>query len=120
MCFVIHEKHPDKKIAKRDITCYKDVLSHRNKQFVKSAVKEFAYRFNRLYRTRLDRERIKVFGELAPLNKGFHSTSNKKRNGLWWASDFSVRCIIPKGSEYYYNPEEMEYISNQIIIKEII
>ena len=113
MCFSIHPDHPDKKIAKRDITCYKILQNISGELF--STVQYFRYKLHKLYKTKIDKP--KYWG----INHGFHSYSNKKcllENCI--ISTKNVKCIIPKGSEYYYNPFYTEYVSNQIIIKEII
>ena len=59
------------------------------------------------------------------IEEEYHSYSNKN-----WAKEMRmkekpfqnlhmvVECTIPKGSEYYYNPDDHEYVSNQIIINE--
>lgn len=57
------------------------------------------------------------------INEGFHSyiKLDTAENDLLYAAlypftDVIVKCIVPKGSEYYINSEEM--VSNQIIITE--
>ena len=115
MCFSIHPDHPDKKIAKRDITCYKILQNISGELF--SRLRGFEYKLNKLYKTKIDEP------QLGEINRGFHSNSNKhflKRQRSCIISSKNVKCIIPKGSEYYYDPIWREYVSNQIIIKEII
>ena len=124
MCFYIHEKHQYKKIAKRDITCYKAINLTNKDNIFRSVFQNFKYIMGGIYKTYLSEP--KRIGYSIPdldvefeINNGFHSYSNKKAVEHDNYPPY-VRCIIPKGSEYYYNPEKMEYVSNQIIIKEII
>ena len=55
---------------------------------------------------------------LDQINKGLHSYTTyskaQKENFLQGAE--IVRCIIPKGAKYYYNPDYKEYVSNYLII----
>lgn len=53
------------------------------------------------------------------IDEGYHSFESKVK-AEWEANSYSnkpciVKCIIPKGSEYYHN-EYGEYVSDQIII----
>jgi len=48
------------------------------------------------------------------ISKGFHAYTNFERD-----KDINVKCIIPKGSEYFEDATGL-IVSNQIIIKEII
>lgn len=122
MCFLVDPKHSHKQIAKRDIVCYK-VLS----ESYTSPYYSQKYEINKIYKHYIGRAFNTGF-EDAVIEEGFHSCSTKK-----YAISFRrrliinpqckfiiVRCIIPQGSEYYYNSEEKEYVSNQIIIKEQI
>jgi hypothetical protein len=113
MCFIIHPDHPDKKIAKRDIACYKFFKNRSGELF--STPRRFKYELHKLYKTK-----IIVKLQCWKIEHGFHSHSNKKCFLEYINSgNERVKCIIPKGSEYYYNPFYKEYVSNQIIIKEI-
>lgn len=48
------------------------------------------------------------------ISKGFHAYTNFERD-----KDSNVKCIIPKGSEYFEDATGL-IVSNRIIIKEII
>jgi len=112
MCFIISDEHPEVKIAKRDITCYKEVIKHRLSQYVKSDVMYFVYKLGKIYKR-------KMIVDNDNIDTGFHSYSNKCAINRFRDDIIFVKCIIPKGSEYYYNPSWCEYVSNRIIIKEI-
>ncbi len=57
---------------------------------------------------------LKCFGQ------GFHSFNAKfLTNDICFGNQIVVKCIIPKGSEYYKNPLGM-FVSNKIIIKKIL
>jgi len=112
MCFIIDEKHPDKKIATKSIMCYKVLKMVDNK--LRSPYQNFSYKLGRKYTSRLGKE-------CGYINKGLHSFSSKEaalyERDDWYASKYIIFiCKIPKGSEYYYNPTNQEYVSNQLII----
>ena len=112
---MISDKHPEVKIAKRDITCYKEVIKHRLSKYITSLFKDFVYKIGIEYK-----QKMIVTGRW--IDVGFHSYSNKavlSKDNRFGYEIFFVKCIIPKGSEYYYNSYWCEYVSNQIIIKEI-
>lgn len=114
MCFIIDPKHPEKKIAKRDITCYKVLNS-----LATSIYQLKPYELGVLYKQKMEDPIKKGLGD-AKINIGFHSYSNIKRANLivLLIGNYVYKTIIPKGSEYYYNSMRNEYVSNQIIIKE--
>ena len=122
MCFIIDEKRPYKLTAKRDITCYK-VL---NKDYT-SIVKYFQYEPGKIHKGCIGKPEESSKGSIKTIDIGFHSFSNKRTARLtirdYLRNKFYrviVKCIIPKGSEYYYNSNFKEYVSNKIIIKGIL
>ena len=113
MCFFIHENHKEKKIANRDITCYKYLYNS-----FRSPYKGKLYRLNKLYRSSICI--TMTICKTPIITRGLHSYSCKRfaiKNGY---GEILVKGIIPKGSKYYYNPDRHEYVSNQIILQEII
>ena len=131
MCFYIDSKYPNKQIAKRDITCYKVLWND-----YKSAFHFKLYKLNKLYKVRI--EKPYFWHDTYLIDQGFHSYSSLKQaikervynvklvNYCSYSNRFTlqkfviVKCMIPKDSEYYYNSERREYVSNQIVIKERI
>ena len=124
MCFHIHPEHKEEKTAIEDIVCYKHSDKRiRNFLFRKifiSDFQKFRYRFNKLYK--LDKKIVVRYSmvrcgcqydKTGAIHEGFHSYAK-----LPEFPPRLVKCIIPKGSQYYYNPfGSGEYVSNQIIIK---
>lgn len=111
MCFIIDPKYPEKKIAKRDITCYKNLNSDMTSPF-----QGMQYKLGVLYKQPIG---AIIYDDV--IREGFHSYSNKRKAIRMPDRDWSLyKCIIPKGSEYYYDSGYREYVSNQIIIKEKI
>lgn len=117
MCFIIHKDYPSVQIAERDITCFK-VLTHfkengdtespfrfetyfkkgGSSKYIIKKVKEFTYRFNSGFNDKI--------------YKGLHSYSDletAKLNADWYEEIHE--SIIPKGTPYYYNPDDQEYVS---------
>ena len=118
MCFNIHSEHPRRKIAKKDIVCYKRlnqtcIRQERKIILTPPCYTYFKYVANKLYTTGLG-----IDQEGREINEGFHSyfTLGMAREDVSW-EEYVYRCIIPKGACYFYNPDDKEYVSNQIIIK---
>ena len=103
------------KVAEKNIICYKRVNTHKA-GYVTSFLISFPYKFGKLY-TENNWESTKndvISAGVAIF--GFHSY--KKNEPVRKSIKQTVRCIIPKGSEYYEN--KSEYISNSIIVKSVI
>ena len=123
MCFNVSRKHPDSLITQEDIICYKssDTTKRRYKTF-SSDYRRFDYKLGKVYRLMTSLEPTRKvelypeprFAESQVINQGFHSYIKIPTQYL---NDRLVECIIPKGSTYYINPDENEYVSDQIIIK---
>lgn len=113
MCFLIHHKHQDPKIAKRNVVCYKYLTPNWS-----SMHQHFKYERGVVYETELV-VNIYITGTI---HEGFHSYSKRKkfRHILTGSLFKQYKCVIPKGSTYYYNPEYEEYVSNQIIVKKCV
>ena len=126
MCFIIREKQR-LKIAKKDITCYKVVKLKGINQYkgvLKSYVKNFKYDLNTLY-PKIDNFEISIhyYNTLkysknrGVINEGYHSFSNYNK-AIGWLNPFVdsivIKCIIPKGSKYFYDPIGEECVSDQI------
>ncbi len=134
MCFYIRNTEEARTlwVAKEDIVCYKTMVNY-NSKVATSRYKNFIYILGRVYKQKLEKipkvtkEGLYIFpvvnGVWRTVSLGFHSYSTcqeaRRNTGMW--NTFSVyRCIIPKGSEFYYDRERKEYISNQIkIVKKL-
>lgn len=113
MCFFIHKNHKEKKIANRDITCYKYLYNS-----FRSPYQGRLYKLNKLYKSSIT---VNIDLYMIPIiTKGLHSYSCKRFAIGHGYGEILVKGIIPKGSKYYFNPDGHEYVSNQIILKEII
>ncbi len=117
MCLLTNNLH--KYIAEKDIVCYKIVYLQGKK--IISFWFDFPYELNRKYTTQVLQPIPVPNGDIR-IEKGFHSYRNlyTAKRDVWFSlmeSLVIVKCIVPKGSEYYINNKEM--VSNQIIIVEI-
>lgn len=120
MCFYISKKHPNKKIATKNITCYKIL----NGNFT-SYYHGLPYKAHLLVTSKIGKPKKYWPSIYEQIEKGLHSYSsvssciNKRWGVYFYAKDLIiVKCIIPAGSEYYYNEQREEYVSNQIIMVE--
>ncbi len=134
MCFQIHKRHLGEKTASRDITCYKKLaiefysLPMTNKPITISKellpIIKFRTPFRdvpvALHKSPLKTAIIKVVPspfvfEENRIENGLHSYSSiKKAMSATYKREVIVKCTIPKGSKYYYNPYSQEYVSNQL------
>lgn len=112
MCFIVHFKHREPKIAERDIICYK-VLAYKDSfNSYRSPFTDTEYTINELKEV--------IMGEPSHGNieEGLHSYASIKKAGILakrrWKSRSVFKAIIPKGSTYYYNPYHQEYVSSQL------
>ena len=110
-----------KYIAEKDIICYKTVKIQ-GTQLI-SYWCNFKYELNKKYKIQA-LQPISVGNGDIRICEGFHSyikldtAENDLLYGILYpVVEVVVKCIVPKGSEYYINSEEM--VSNQIIIVEI-
>lgn len=130
MCFYIHPKYPEPLVAKRDIVCYKHGTVHQQTEgkfvFWPFFMTSFRYRQNVVKKLSCeDQEEWPCitadlqFGNLM-VSIGFHSYSNKKNlpktRGKY--GYHAVKCIIPKGARYLYNPDDKEYVSTELMVVE--
>lgn len=121
MCFQVYDKHPVKHIAEEHITVYKilDKLLSEIFRCPVSLIQGFKYKLHKLYTLPEELEVLKSkYNERLPINrttysiyKGFHSYAQMPRAENPY---LIAECIIPKGSVYYQNGNEI--VSNQIIV----
>lgn len=123
-------------VAQEDIVCYK-ILD----KDMTSPYQGFQYKFNTKYKVNIRQPRTKdkdgnmmfklhkIFNDdliILSLSKGFHSYTSlqmaKRRlnRHVNVVNVVIVRCVIPKGSEFYQDSVDNEYVSNQIIAKTIL
>ena len=133
MCLHLRE-NTKKKIADKDIVCYKVLFSYKeDKTHAMSVFEHFCYRIGNFEHSRLDSPDAihRVF-------HGFHSYKYYEdalksidgyllnvNDGVWIATAKVYKCIIPNGSAYYEGlqpsmPYDMVgFCSNQIIVQEV-
>lgn len=122
MCWISY-KPPVKRVAETDILVYKVVNYKPHTDECCSLIFNFLYKFGVIYDTDI---KIKYSGNGKDThvwmgNEGFHSFSNEKaavyESDIYVEAYYStiVKCVIPKGSDYYIN-EYDEVISNNIVI----
>ncbi len=122
MCFYKINYNDKVKIATKDIVCYKAVELREKQECFRSFYKKEIQHLDELLKSKLD-----IDTYFYSVDIGLHSLKNIGRSKLWrfnsnsfWSKgcSYMVKCIIPKGSQYLEN--DSEYVSNQIIMKEIL
>ena len=120
MCLIT--KNSDPYMAEHDITCYK-IYIYINGRYVSPYQKCNMPSINELVTTELQRS-----GDFY-IEKGFHSFACLKDAeveaewfGVHGHEVCIAKCIIPKGSNYYWGKfrDDYSYCSESFIIKEII
>ena len=119
MCFIISKKRPNSRIAKRKIKVYKTVVkvsSQIHLHLIRSEIWQHIY--SEGLQPTVELKEVWCDWNKKKIQEGYHSYHLSRfelRTTI--GSLFSyIICYIPKGAEYYYNPDLKEYISNQIEI----
>ncbi len=135
MCFTIHEEHLEVKIATEDITCYKIFLDNaRTMPTKREHITRERFEYRTPFQQCLVKKEALMVAEIKPsyfdraheLSYGIHSLTSLKAATSYRAKyeitnrAVFAKCTIPKGSEYYYNPDTNQYISNQLQLGEEI
>jgi len=114
MCFHIHPRHTRIKTAKKDIACFKVLEKDEETSRWYSPWQDTEYRNNRLKKAKIDEPSWSD-----KIHQGLHSFSTKSEADFTTSNGFNrevFEAIIPEGSQYYYNPDEEEYVSNQLMV----
>lgn len=141
MCFYIDKLHPEEQIATENITCYKilkpkqtkfDKFLHRKKIVAPLWDNYIYWVANKKTPAEILKKHI---GELKidctinqRIEEGLHSIATLDAAKSYRSEFLSYahhnpenwriyEAYIPKGSKYYYNSEEKEYVSNEIVVK---
>ena len=113
-------------VAQEDIICYKVLNKHYNKGEYESTYQGYIYKHNVINPVvplieRPHPDRI----DLVCIDAGYHSYTSLKiarEHASYNNYRVVVRCIIPKGAKYMFDPSwnHEEYVSNQIILKRLV
>lgn len=123
MCFDIHHSHSTAKKATENIICYKRLEVYLGAFHPEKITRGNVYkmRFITPYcrqRIHLDKKPLKksrLDVGFNSIERGLHSYSESRKALSRCNSDeVVVKCFIPKGSIYYFNPVDKEYVSNQL------
>lgn len=132
MIFFIHPKHTEAKIAQEDIICYKNLTLNYYKDLVSPLSENLYFKKNSMKSSV-----TKTTGKLY-VDDLYVENYYVIRNGLYSYSTIEqaieisklsrfthkipdqdvFHAIIPKGTKYYYNPDENEYVSTKLIVNQ--
>lgn len=118
MCFNIHPKHTTELIAQEDIKVKK--YYHLGESHYESPWQNHKVEAGKLYTEPAYGEiKTDMFG-YDIINKGFHSydleVNDRDSYYRSYHNSHPIECTIPKGTRYYYNPDDMEYVSEALLI----
>lgn len=103
MCLHFDTAHPKRMTAKRDITVFKTVEEIEGLSEVRfwSPYRDYEYRIGDTYYGRLKLGEYEF--NLPVVHIGFHSYKYKSEacDDVMGGKEVILKCIIPKGSEYY-------------------
>ena len=134
MCFYIHRDHYKLKTAEEDIVCYKEAnklttFSFRTSDEIKgtediqgfiSFYRFFDYKFGETYGyinlSEHEFSNMEETSRLGVIHEGFHSYIAYQ---VCDDHNFCIKCFIPKGTRYFYNPDYNEYVSERIRIGKV-
>ena len=113
MCFRIQYNVKESLTADKDIVVYKILYKKENKYI--SLYQYFKYKPNKIYRLK---KKLKLIDSIN-IEEGFHSYNEYEVKRKYILPGFRkeivrVECIIPKGSQYYFNGYLGEYVSNSL------
>lgn len=118
MCFYISsdKRWNYKKVAEKSIPVYKifSIPYDNRRKYFTSPYQHFDYEKGAVYEE--DSMRVHNYDKI---NVGFHSYDSliaAKYNYGGSLYEIIVKCSIPKGAYYYYNPVHNEYVSDTIKI----
>lgn len=119
MCFnkVNIGKYKDVQVAKHNIKCYKDLEYNRNSQVVSPYRIMVYFEKNSKEHKVIKEATFYRYHELSnELHEGLHTYSNRKFANYDSFAGNIYDAIIPKGTRYYYNKYNHEYISEKLIV----
>ena len=119
MCFSIQQnQNAIVKIAKKDIVCYK--LLTELDGFYRSPIQNVVY-FSIKGKWVIKTE-TQFTGEKCSIYRGLHAYSSKEEAFAWKTSYGRVfKGIIPKGTPYYYNSYDKQYVALKLkVFNEIV
>lgn len=117
MCFIVRTNQ-SKQIAQEDIACFKVLEWDEDIPGYRSPYQFHHYPLGEMQHTEIEEPKPSATVYSPTINKGLHSYSyfEAAQSILWWDMDKRrvFNAIIPKGAEYYHDPLDGEYVSNQL------
>lgn len=120
MCLQV-KRNAERKVAKKDITCYKVLLTKPDGS-LRTPYRDVYAEIGETYTSRLQTPTID--NEISVGLHSFVTLKAAKRELIDWEENTVtvVKCIIPKDAEYYrggFNSEDDAYASNELKYVEI-
>lgn len=122
MCFLIltdSKAYGEELTASKDIVCYKMLeKSIGGEVYMSPYQNELYFKINTKAKSITKTSSLIASPWTSQINIGLHTYSNKKYARKKLCTDRAFfKAIIPKGSKYYYNPEDSEYVSDKLIVE---
>lgn len=121
MCFIIHPDYSKPLIADKNILCFKKGTLAWTGIYDIHRVFVSLFR-GHIYRFQEPQPKIELNSEGGFILEGYHSYTPEHTlvslPACCFVSITLVKCIIPRGSTYYYNPDTHEYVSSSLMVLE--
>ena len=125
---MIDSSNPTQKVAEKDIRCYK-TLKRTGKNRFSSLFFGATYDFNKSKIFKAKRKKKKLLtrfkvtrdpGHVGWIHSGIHTFSSLVNARDERDGEALIRFVIPKGTRYYENSSDLEYVSLAIKFDKII
>ena len=120
MCFYISPSTPDVLVATGDIKCVKILRKTR----FGTQSPYIGEKYHTFWRKKCVKKKAKFghkqFGGINAIEEGLHSYMSVEDVGSMASCDGVYNAIIPKGSLYYMNQQDGEYVSNKLHVFDMI
>ena len=125
MCLFTHLG--EARTANKDITCYKIVYPGDSQETPSDVFKSLMMKFHYKIGVTYEEPEFNVTSEEPDfeiddkkgreVHKGFHSYRKLSEAAYWVSGRHAIlKCVIPAGSKYYYDPNKNYYCSNKLKI----
>jgi len=120
MCFNIHTDHREVKTAEEDIVCYKFMDYDERTGYHYAPYMSTKYNYGMIYADPTLKDEFEMEVEGYSINEGIHSYTNRERCQSEKSSSYQtiIEVVIPKGTKYYLNPYNQQYVSTKVFFKD--
>lgn len=113
MCFNKHPSHKKVKVAEHNILCWK-ALEKDHKGILHSPYQWTVYEYGQMQHAKFIHTNYNTHPD--QIHQGLHSYSDKNKFVIAFNEINVYPAIIPKGTQFYYNPKSQELVSEALVV----